>query len=102
MSSRYDAFTANANPPHWVRALEALARRHGLRGRRALDLGCGTGSSLQPLVELGYETVGCDVSAGMLVQATRKLPGRVRLVMADMCAFLNWGCSTWSGRSMTE
>jgi SAM-dependent methyltransferase len=52
---------------------------------------CGTGSSLQPLVELGYDTVGCDVSAGMIEQAARKLPSNVRLVVADMCALPDLG-----------
>jgi SAM-dependent methyltransferase len=90
-SPHYDAFTAHPNYPSWVRSLEVLARSHGLTGRRALDLGCGTGSSLMPLVELGYEATGCDASAGMLEQAARKLPPAVRLVAADMCALPDLG-----------
>jgi SAM-dependent methyltransferase len=84
IATHYDAFTEHPNYPNWVRSVEALARRHGLTGRRALDLACGTGSSLHPLVELGYDAVGCDVSAGMLEQAACKLPGNVPLVVADM------------------
>jgi SAM-dependent methyltransferase len=84
LAPHYDAFTEHPNYAGWVRSLEALARRHGLTGRRALDLGCGTGSSLIPLLELGYEVVGTDVSAAMLEQAARKLPAGIPLVVADM------------------
>jgi hypothetical protein len=45
LARHYDAFTAHPHYAEWVGSLEALARRHGLRGRRALDLGCGTGSA---------------------------------------------------------
>ena len=85
LAPHYDAFTAHPNYPTWIRSLEELARRHGLSGRRALDLGCGTGSSLLPLLELGYDAVGCDISPGMLEQAARKLPADARLVLADVC-----------------
>jgi SAM-dependent methyltransferase len=87
----YDAFTEHPEYAGWVRSLEALARRHGLSGRRALDLGCGTGSSLAPLVELGYDAMGCDASAGMIEQAARKLPPAIRLVVADMCTLPRLG-----------
>jgi SAM-dependent methyltransferase len=80
----YDAFTEHPGYPGWVRRLEALGRRYGLVGGRALDLGCGTGSSLAPLLALGYEAVGCDVSTAMLARAAAKLPGRATLVAADM------------------
>jgi ubiquinone/menaquinone biosynthesis C-methylase UbiE len=74
LAPHYDAFTAHPEYASWVRRLESLARRHGLNGRRALDLGCGTGASLLPLVELGYEVVGCDASAGMVEQAAGRVP----------------------------
>jgi SAM-dependent methyltransferase len=91
LAPHYDAFTEHPNYPTWVRSLEALARRHGLTGRRALDLGCGTGSSLVPLLELGYDVVGCDVSPGMIERAASKLLADVPLVVADMCALPELG-----------
>jgi predicted TPR repeat methyltransferase len=87
----YDAFTEHPGYAGWVRSLETLARRHGLSGRRALDLGCGTGSSLLPLIELGYDATGCDLSAAMLEHAARKLPPTVELVEADMRALPELG-----------
>ena len=43
--------------------------------RRVLDLGCGTGNHVLPLVQLGYEVVGVDRSAGMLEAARKKAAG---------------------------
>lgn len=87
----YDAFTEHPNYPNWVRSLEALASHHGLRGRRALDVGCGTGLSSAPLIGLGYEVTGCDVSAAMLARAAARLPPDVTLVQADICALPELG-----------
>lgn len=91
LAPHYDAFTEHPNYPNWVRSLEALARHHGLTGRRALDVGCGTGSSSAPLVELGYDVTGCDASAGMLALASARLPGHVSLVQADLRALPELG-----------
>ena len=40
---------------------------------RVLDAGCGTGKLLAHLVERGRECAGCDLSAGMLDQARRRV-----------------------------
>lgn len=79
----YDAFTGHHQHDVWLERLEALARAHGLRGRRVLDVACGTGKSLLPLIRRGYDGSGCDLSEAMLKRARRTLP-RVRLERADM------------------
>jgi SAM-dependent methyltransferase len=79
LAPHYDRYTEHPSYSSWVRRLEALARRHGLTGRRALDVGCGTGKSILPLRELGYEVVGCDPSPEMLERATAKLAPGVAL-----------------------
>ena len=81
----YDAFTHTHRHDLWLARLEALARGHGLAGRRVLDVGCGTGKSLAPLVRRGYHGTGCDLSAEMLAHARRALPD-ARLRRADMRA----------------
>ena len=83
LAPHYDAFTAHPAYPGWIRRLENLARMHGLTGRQALDVGCGTGKSTLPLLELGYEVTGCDPVPAMLEAARRKEPA-LRLVSAEI------------------
>ena len=52
-----------------------LAPPAGSRRPRALDAGCGTGFQTAILLELGYETHGVDVSAGLLGVARRRFAG---------------------------
>lgn len=68
---------------------EALAS-----GSPVLELGCGTGRILIPVVEAGVEVVGLDASADMLAVARSKLATcppdvqrRARLVHGDMREF---------------
>jgi len=53
---------------------EAIGRAPAL-GARALDAGCGTGFQSALLGELGWQTHGVDVSAGLLAVARRRQPG---------------------------
>lgn len=62
------------------RDLPALLAEH-VRGRRALDFGCGAGRSTRFLGGLGFDAVGVDVSRSMIEMATRLDPdGTYRLV----------------------
>jgi SAM-dependent methyltransferase len=79
----YDIVTADYDHARWLGEIERLARSHGLEGRLVLDIGCGTGSSFLPLLDKGYEVVGCDISPRMLARAAERAPG-VRLDLADM------------------
>lgn len=67
---------------YWLafRDLPGLIQEN-VRGRRALDFGCGAGRSTRFLKGLGFETVGADVSAPMLARARERDPaGDYRLV----------------------
>jgi SAM-dependent methyltransferase len=79
----YDAFTAGSDYEAWTSHVLDLARTHGLRGTRVLDVACGTGKSFLPLRARGFEITACDSSAAMLAEAARKAPD-VPLVQADM------------------
>jgi len=70
----YDRFTAGYAYDRWLAAIENRAGALGLRGRRALDIACGTGKSTEPLIARGYSVAACDISRRMLEQARRKLP----------------------------
>jgi SAM-dependent methyltransferase len=81
----YDRFTADYAYEPWIDAIEAQALRFGLRGRRALDLACGTGKSTLPLLRRGYSLRACDISPGMIGEACRKHPDIADLFsVADM------------------
>ena len=87
----YDLLTAGYAYGPWLAAIDRLAREHGLSGRRALDVACGTGKSLEALLDLGYDATGCDGSPGMAAVARRKLLGRANVHVADMCELPVYG-----------
>lgn len=81
----YDQFTAGYAYERWIAAIEKQAVRMGLRGRRALDLACGTGKSTAPLFARGYSVAACDISQRMLQQARQNLPAHAQsFFAADM------------------
>lgn len=80
----YDDFTAHHDYELWLGNLLPKLRRHGLRGRRLLDVGCGTGKSFLPMIQRGWEVTACDISASMLELARAKAGNGARLSVADM------------------
>jgi SAM-dependent methyltransferase len=83
-AAHYDAFTADHDYDAWTSALEGLATAHGLRGRRLLDLACGTGKSFAPFLARGYAVTAGDISPAMLSVAARRAGGRGRLHELDL------------------
>jgi SAM-dependent methyltransferase len=83
-AAHYDEFTAHHDYEAWTTTLEGLARECGLRGRRLLDVACGTGKSFLPYLDRGYEVCACDISPAMLEVAADKAGGRARLEAHDM------------------
>jgi SAM-dependent methyltransferase len=80
----YDDFTAHHNYELWLGNLLPELHRHGLRGGRLLDVGCGTGKSFLPMLERGWDVTACDISASMLELARAKAGDAVPLAVADM------------------
>ncbi len=80
----YDVLTAHQDYDWWWSVLLPLAEAAGLAGDRVLDVACGTGKSLGPLLARGWSAVGVDASAGMLAEARRKLGSDVQLAEHDM------------------
>lgn len=99
----FDFEDVAANYDHFVTALGSdpeslvdfhldLARRFGRQG--VLDVACGTGATMVPLLQAGFEVTGVDLSPAMIDQAGRKLAGlpqaaraRGRLLCANMTDF---------------
>ncbi len=63
LAPHYDRFTAGYPYENWLAQIESRALACGLVGRRALDIGCGTGKSFAPLLARGYSVSACDLSA---------------------------------------
>jgi len=80
----YDDFTAHHDYELWLGNLLPKLRRHGLSGRRLLDVGCGTGKSFLPMLERGWEVTACDISPSMVELARTRADGTTRLSVADM------------------
>jgi SAM-dependent methyltransferase len=80
----YDDFTAHHDYELWLGNLLPELRRHGLRGHRLLDVGCGTGKSFLPMIERGWDVTACDISPSMLELARAKAGEAACLTVADM------------------
>lgn len=59
---------------NWWEVYSRVSERATLRGRRVLDVGCGTGRLSAALVEDGARVWGVDASAEMLAVAKTKVP----------------------------
>jgi SAM-dependent methyltransferase len=79
----YDTYTGGYDHERWLGNLEALARDHGLRGQRLLDVGCGTGKSFLPMLRRGYEVVACDISPAMVERARAVAGDDAEVLVAD-------------------
>ena len=81
----YDAYTAHPDYAGWVEGLVALGRSAATSAAdRVLDLGCGTGNSALPLLELGCSVTGCDSAPAMLDVARVKTGRRAELLERDI------------------
>ncbi len=77
----YDAFFEKGRAKHCldleIKLISSLI--HPMSGKRLLDIGCGTGLSLEPFVDMGMSLTGIDPSAYMLDKAVGRLGYRVDL-----------------------
>lgn len=80
---RADAYATLEFPATYYlafRDLPAIIEEH-VRGRKALDFGCGTGRSTRFLGDLGFDSVGVDIAEHMLALARERAPqGEYRLI----------------------
>ena len=65
------------------RDLPAIIDEH-VRGKKAVDFGCGSGRSTRFLRKLGFDVIGIDISQPMIARARERDPeGEYRLVSND-------------------
>ena len=91
IASVYDDFTADYEVEAWLADLGVALERHGLTGKRLLDVGCGTGKSFMPMLKWGWDVTACDISASMLELARAKAGNAVHLALADMRELPDFG-----------
>lgn len=70
----YDAVMSDVEYPEWIEFMVQRSSREGLPAGPFLDLGCGTGNSTVPALDLGYDVEGLDLSPSMLRVARAKRP----------------------------
>jgi ubiquinone/menaquinone biosynthesis C-methylase UbiE len=75
-AARYDEL--RPQDASWWELYELLLREGDLRGRRVLDVGCGTGRFVSELARVA-KVWGVDASPGMLEVAKSRVPRSVRL-----------------------
>ena len=84
MAGAYDDYNHGYMYERWTQRLLDAALTSGLSGDRLLDVGCGTGLSLLPMLDRGWTAIGCDVSEGMLRRAREKIGNKAELLTLDM------------------
>lgn len=76
--------------PHGASAVDFYRAEAGRQGGSVLELGCGTGHKLLPIVSDGHPCTGLELSSEMLAEARRKADERalvVEWVQGDMRDF---------------
>jgi len=73
LASFYDYSKLEEDYDHFINQYLNIALSNGFKGNTILDIGCGTGASMLPLLEKGYKVDGVDNSAQMLKKAELKL-----------------------------
>jgi ubiquinone/menaquinone biosynthesis C-methylase UbiE len=79
------AWASGPQPVYGRLAAAALARLpHRLDGRRALDVGAGTGAATLELLQRGCEVVAVDMSTSMLAALSHQTGGQVPTLVGDI------------------
>jgi SAM-dependent methyltransferase len=79
----YDQYTRHFGHDAWLMNIETISLKHGLYGKRLLDVGCGTGKSFAPMLKRGYDVTACDLSPAMVARARERAGTDAEVLVAD-------------------
>jgi SAM-dependent methyltransferase len=85
----FKPWDSGVSPPELVELIEGPK---ALRPGRALDIGCGTGTNCQYLLDHSWEVTGVDFVPRALAVAKRKAPG-AKLLLGDVTRLRDLGVS---------
>ncbi|WP_338777241.1 class I SAM-dependent methyltransferase [Metabacillus sp. FJAT-52054] len=83
----YDHLMEDVPYQDWADLLDSLIIKYGNKGRKVMDLACGTGEITLLLHEKGYKMTGADLSEDMLALAIQKAEEKkmpIRFFQQDM------------------
>ena len=87
-SKHYDDYKSTDNYEIFLDYYLQIAKQFNFKGKRILDLGCGTGNCMLQLLKKGYEVTGVDISKEMLSIAKNKLKNyKASLINSDISNF---------------
>ena len=89
LASFYDGLNPDVDYPKWCEFIQKIIEKFGnIETKLVLDLACGTGSMSVLLSKAGYEVIGVDLSAEMLMEAQQKAfeeGENILFLNQDMC-----------------
>jgi SAM-dependent methyltransferase len=85
----FKPWDSGVSPPELVEVVEGP---NALRPGRAIDIGCGTGTNCQYLLDHGWDVTGVDFVPRALAVAKRKAPG-AKLLVGDVTRLRDLGVS---------
>jgi SAM-dependent methyltransferase len=85
----FKPWDSGISPPELVEQIEGPT---ALRPGRALDIGCGTGTNCQYMLDHGWDVTGVDYVPRALAMAKRKAPG-AKLLVGDVTRLRDLGVS---------
>lgn len=71
-SKVYDKFMSDAPYDEWTAYIKKIWDKYSLSPFLVAELGCGTGNITERLAKMGYDMIGIDSSADMLLKAKEK------------------------------
>lgn len=84
-ASVYDLFMDEIPYDMWFSYVHELLAVRGISEGLVVDVACGTGEITKRLSDMGYETVGIDLSEEMLMVAREKCSSDILLLHQNMC-----------------